>query len=338
MLSGIFVTARTSALVPSSLDAPPHGVAHADSLPPSLNPLLGNASQPTGSLPQGVQLQDETSPSPFSPPPSPPPQGGSKDAWLDSSRPAGSKFVAVVVAGLGRTLNAQGFQNNFREAIARPLQPDVFIALSYDQDSSPPSIDFELVNFKRMLLDVSNGYLAWRRMARDEDHELIHDPQKEMTDPVRAAKIEAMCPDGRNYLQFQFRTLKHVMDMMEEHEAAMGYQYKVVVRARTDIVIEHILPPPEVLVKAVEPVQLIVSWAKKATNGKHLLDDQYAIMSRDIASQYFKTYELFHCGENNKDQSYERSWCGNPTPSTPSLTLPPPKTTFHVHVHARQVH
>ena len=200
---------------------------------------------------------------------------------------------------------------NFQRAVAEPLQPDVFVALSPDPKSSPESVDEEIEPFANMLRASTMGYIGWRRMALPDDELHRYMSTRSEKGIRHDSEMWDLCTDKRNYIQLQWRTLYHALDMIKDHEKDVGSKYKAVVRARTDVVLERIFPPPEVLFKALDKAQLLVPWAyeKKASNGRRLLDDQFAVMTRDMASIYFNTFDLFDCGKKNKDLSNEREWC-----------------------------
>ena len=71
--------------------------------------------------------------------------------------------IAVVVCGLARTLNTPILMNNFRDSILKPLQPDVFLAISYDDKTSPDQFEHEIRPFTEMVFGHGTGYIEWRR-------------------------------------------------------------------------------------------------------------------------------------------------------------------------------
>jgi len=257
---------------------------------------------------RALQLGAAPSPSepPSSPPPSPPPLANSIDKNGMSKR-----LIAVVVAGLGRTLNHHQFQMNFKKAIAEPLQPDVFIAISHDAENSTKSVDQEIKPFTNMLRASTTGYIGWKRMALPDDELHRYMYAKSAKGIPGTSEIWDLCLDKRNYMQLQWRTLSHAFDMVHDREKDMGSRYHAVIRTRTDLVIERVFPPPEILFKALGRAQLLIPWAseQKASNGRRILDDQFAVMTRAMASLYFSTYDRFECGHDNEDLSHERKWC-----------------------------
>ena len=235
---------------------------------------------------------------PSPPPPSPPPDGGQVDrrpAWGLKDVHA-RNAIAVVVCGLARTLNHNILMDNFRDSIVKPLQPDVFLAISYDDKTSPEHIEDEVKPFKEMLLKHGTGYVGWRRSEWPK----LSDEEREKT-----------CPDaGLEPHLSQWRTVRVALEMLEGRERGIGRQYKAVLRTRTDVIFEQAFPPPDMLLRAITPVELLVPWYSKKSggNGKRVMGDQVGLMQRQMADAYLDTFSGFACGPNGESRTHLRDW------------------------------
>ena len=203
--------------------------------------------------------------------------------------------IAVVVCGLARTLNQPILMNNFRDSIVTPLQPDVFLAISYDNKTSPEHIEHEVKPFKEMLVKHGTGYVGWMRSEWPK---------------LSAEERDKACPDSTLEPQFsQWRTVRVAMEMLAGRERAIGRQYKAVLRTRTDVIFERAFPPPDMLLRALDPVKLLVPWyTRKAGNGKRVTGDQVGLMQRQMADAYLDTVNGFECGPNGESRRHLRNW------------------------------
>lgn len=207
--------------------------------------------------------------------------------------------IAVIVGGLARTLNTKASLENFRYAVATPLQPDVFLAISKDTDKAPATVQEEVGAFIDMLAEVSVGYIGWKRFQAP-----------------KLLNKDAACEDLKNHHRSQFYGLHGALKMMETVEQQWGYSYSAVIRTRTDVVFERVFPQPAMVLQALAPVQMIVPWVSKdakdsSGNIHHVVGDQTAVMTREAAPAYFSAIDMFACGPSGEDLSAERSWCSD---------------------------
>ena len=246
-------------------------------------------------------LSPSPSPPPSSPPslppPSPPPSGGHLERRHSTkwSYVHASNQIAVVVCGLARTLNHPTLMDNFRDSIVKPLQPDVFLAISHDDKTSPDQFEHEVGPFRDMVIKHGTGYIEWKRSEWPK-----------LSDEER---LKA-CPDSLKEPQFsQWRTVRVALEMLEGRERATGRRYKAVLRTRTDVIFERAFPPPDMLLRALDPVKLLVPWySKKAGNGKRVMGDQVGLMQRQVADAYLNAINGFECGPNGESRRHLRNW------------------------------
>ena len=236
------------------------------------------------------------SPPPSPPPPSPPPESGSVRRATSTQG-----TIAVVVCGLARTLNHPIVVSNFHAAIVKPLDPDVFLAITHEKESSRKYLEEEVSDFRNMLIQRGTGYVGWMRSAWPG-----------FSLETRTAEQNATtCPEQTQWedMHSQWRTVQVGFRMLVAREALRGRPYAAVMRTRTDIIFEQAFPPPDILLKALSPVELLVDYhTARSWNGKRVVGDVVAVMQRNMANAYFDVFQSLECGPNGESKLPERSW------------------------------
>ena len=97
--------------------------------------------------------------------------------------------------------------------------------------------------------------------------------------------------------------------MLQGRERALGRQYRAVLRTRTDVIFERAFPPPDMLFRALDPVELLLPWyTQKAGNGKRVMGDQVGLMQRRMADAYLSTVDGLECGPHGESRTELRRW------------------------------
>ena len=224
----------------------------------------------------------------------------SRTVSASSSVPLASLRYAVVMSGMVRTLIFPAVYNNIHETVVASLNADVFLSISSELGAtSNATVGQELRGALSALRPID-----WRVVPAS----LVRE---------RAAAWEAAgCTPQRFHMVSQWFTVAVGYSLLRAHEDARGMRYDVIVRTRTDLVMEQTISRGLAEFAALVPWRV---WTLCVDMGLDLGlvgtdadsharatsaytsavvcpgQDGFAIMPRAASDAYFRTLDQFDC-------------------------------------------
>ena len=228
------------------------------------------------------------------------PGRGSGSRAADASSSVSPPRYAVVVAGLLRTLGFPAVYYNMHETLVSSLNADVYLAISAeDENTSSAAVEHQLRGALSVLRPID-----WRVVPASLARE------------ATGAWAARGCGSQRVSWVSQWLTVAQGYSLVRAHEDAKGMRYDVIVRTRSDLVMEHVISRDLVQFATMVPWRV---WTFCVDIGTDLGaigtdadfhtrtmsaytsavvcpgQDGFAIMPRTASDAYFRTVDQFDC-------------------------------------------